>query len=79
MKVLKEMFSDSEIFLFGSFARGDWLEDGDVEILVISDEFEGIEYVRRAASLKIALWERGVIGVQIIPLTRREFEEIKEN
>ncbi len=76
VSVIKSGFCDSEVFLFGSFARGDWLEDSDLDFLVVSDKFEGVEYVKRIALVKSELLRRGVAGgVHIVPLTRREFEE----
>lgn len=52
VNVIKSEFEDSEILLFGSFARGDWLEDSDLDILLISDKFEGVEYIKSVAHVK---------------------------
>jgi hypothetical protein len=55
-----EKHGNVEIYLFGSFAKGDWLEDSDVDIAVISSAFEGkpmskrVDLVRRLASLRLS-------------------------
>jgi len=40
-KRLNENYGPTEVYLFGSFAKGDWLEDSDVDIIVVSEKFEG--------------------------------------
>ncbi len=50
---LKELLHNSPLeiksaFLFGSRARGDWLEESDWDILIVSPEFAGISFPDRA-------------------------------
>lgn len=78
VKVVKSVAQDSEIFLFGSFAKGDWLEDSDIDLIVVSDKFKELDYISRIYLLKRHLWEGGISGVHIIALTKREFIERKE-
>ena len=40
-KRLNEKFGPAELYLFGSFAKGDWLEDSDIDIVTVSEKFEG--------------------------------------
>ena len=59
-KQLKETMGPVEIYLFGSFAKGDWLEDSDIDIVVVSDKFDGktmperINLVRKLATKSLA-------------------------
>jgi len=60
-KQLQENYGPVEIYLFGSFAKGDWLEDSDVDIVVVSKKFFGktmperINLIRKLAPSDIAL------------------------
>jgi hypothetical protein len=44
---LAETHDSVEIYLFGSFAKGEWLEDSDIDIIVVSESFEGIPMPER--------------------------------
>ena len=56
---LKEVHPDARIYLYGSFARGDWLEDSDVDMVVVSQDFteglvERMSKLRRLAPYTVA-------------------------
>ncbi len=65
-----------EAYLFGSYARGDWLEDSDVDLVIVSDDFEGMPYLERLELIYRLEWERSVEPwVEVIPLTPVELAE----
>ena len=64
-----------EVYLYGSYAKGDWLEDSDVDLIVVSDDFEGVELAKRIAMVR-ALAPRDV-SFEILAYTPVEFEEAK--
>ena len=72
-KKLKETYGPVEIYLFGSFAKGDWLEDSDVDIIVVSEKFEGkpmperVNIIRKLAPDNIAF--------EILAYTPKELKE----
>jgi len=74
VKRLKENLGPLDVYLFGSFAKGDWLEDSDIDIVVVSDRFEGksmperINLVRRLASESLAF--------EILAYTPKELKEV---
>jgi len=35
-EALRKTYGDAELYLFGSYAKGDWLEDSDVDVVVVS-------------------------------------------
>ncbi|MCD6409891.1 MAG: nucleotidyltransferase domain-containing protein [Candidatus Verstraetearchaeota archaeon] len=72
---LKSSFPDASVFLFGSLARGDWLEDSDVDVLVVTDYLRGLKPWERSAKLR-AYAPRDV-AFDIIVLTRDEFKEMR--
>lgn len=61
------------MYLFGSFAKGDWLEDSDIDIIVVSEKFEGkpmperVNAIRKLASDNLAF--------EILAYTPKELEE----
>jgi len=75
-KNLRENIGAVDVYLFGSFARGDWLEDSDVDILVVSEKFEGISMPERINAVrKLAT---GSLAFEILAYTPKELEEVLE-
>ena len=74
---LKELLSNSPVpiksaFLFGSRARGDYLEESDWDLMIISPEFAGIPFPERATMLvKKFLSE----GLSCCAIPRRNFRK----
>ena len=70
---LKKNLGPIEMFLFGSFAKGDWFEDSDIDIIVVSETFKGktmaerINVIRRLAPDNLAF--------EILAYTPRELKE----
>lgn len=44
--------SDAKIYLYGSFAKGTWLRDSDVDLVAISKCFENTEFSARYPVLR---------------------------
>ena len=72
---VKEKYSPEKILLFGSRARGDHLKESDVDILVISKKFEGVEFMKRMQELYN--WNKSV-NLDSIGLTPEEFRKRKD-
>jgi len=64
-----------EAYLFGSYARGDRLSDSDIDLIVVSDGFKGLDLGRRH-TLTRKLLPPGR-GFEILTYTPEEFEEAK--
>ena len=62
-----------EVKLFGSFAGGDYVEGSDLDLAVVSRDWEGINYVERL-SLLYKLWDKPLDAI-FIPLTPEELAE----
>ncbi len=65
-----------EIILFGSIARGDYAEDSDIDLVIVSRDWEGMGMEERMAML-YRLWDKPR-DATLIPLTPRELDEKKE-
>lgn len=67
-----------EAYLFGSTARGERLEESDVDLVVVADEFEGMPLSERIRCV-YSLWPLEELSADILPLGPREFEHKKEH
>jgi len=73
-KQLQKNYGPLEIYLFGSFAKGDWLEDSDIDIVVVSEKFMGktmperVNLIRKLAPRNLAL--------EILAYTPEELKDI---
>jgi len=45
------------LVLYGSYARGDWHEGSDIDVVVISPSFGGMDFWARIKVISHALWE----------------------
>jgi hypothetical protein len=59
-------------FLFGSRATGDWLEESDWDVVIVSPEFAGIPFPERATML---LRELPLRRVELLCYTEEEFDQ----
>jgi predicted nucleotidyltransferase len=49
---VREMCPDAKVYLYGSFAKGTWLRDSDVDLVVVSKCFENTEFSARYPVLR---------------------------
>ena len=75
VKRSKEDLRISEAYLTGSYARGDWLDDSDVDLIIVSEAFEGMEPGQRYAAVKRRLRVR--VPLEVLAYTPEEFREAK--
>ena len=68
-----ENYPDARAYLHGSFARGDWLEDSDIDMVVVSRALTG-EPVKRGAKLR--LLAPSTAAFQILAYTPEEMKQL---
>ena len=56
-KLISDKIKIDGIYLFGSYAKGNPTSDSDVDIAVLSPEFEGIRFYDRGRISKIIIYE----------------------
>ncbi|MEM4281232.1 MAG: nucleotidyltransferase domain-containing protein [Candidatus Caldarchaeum sp.] len=61
---------DATVYLFGSYAKGTHTIDSDVDIVVVSEMFKGVDPVERVALVRLKL--PADIAFEIIALTPEE-------
>jgi len=75
LKNLVEKIGDAEVYLFGSYARGDWIEDSDIDLVVISPRFGDTPLCDRMVMLRRLAPD--IHAFEIFAYTPEEFEEAK--
>ena len=71
----REGYRVEAVYLFGSYARGDYLQSSDVDLAVISDQFQGVPFLRRLDIVNRIVWKTNLGNVEVLPLTKKEVEE----
>lgn len=75
-RLVKEI-GDAEVYLFGSYARGDWLEDSDIDLIIISSRFRGMRMCDRMSMLRKLAPD--TYAFEILAYTPEELEVIKHS
>ena len=73
MAALKREYGDVQVYLYGSFARGDWLEDSDVDVIVVSEAFRGMRLSERIGLVRNLAPSN--IAFEILAYTPEEFRD----
>jgi hypothetical protein len=64
------------VILFGSWARGDALVDSDLDLVIVSQKFRGLDFLERATRVLEAT--DLVLGADLLCYTPEEFERKRE-
>jgi hypothetical protein len=73
---LREELGPCEVYLYGSYAKGTWLKTSDVDLIVVSDRFCEIPYLKRLDWMNRLSWELGDRPhIEAIPLTPKELKD----
>jgi hypothetical protein len=75
LAAIKEKYTPEKVLLFGSRARGDNLIDSDVDMIIVSRKFEGVNWLERIRDVSV-YWD-GLVPLEPICYTPAEFEEKK--
>lgn len=74
IKEFKKKANVEKAILFGSYARGDFTKNSDVDVILIGKRFDNVKFPNRFKGLWL-LWDLGM-PADFIPLTRKEFEKM---
>ncbi|MEM2912987.1 MAG: nucleotidyltransferase domain-containing protein [Candidatus Bathyarchaeia archaeon] len=77
LESLVKEIGDAEVYLFGSYARGDWVEDSDIDLVVISSRFRGMHMCDRMSMLRKLAPDTHAF--EILAYTPEESEVIKHS
>lgn len=73
VKRLRRTYRIERILLFGSRGRGDALTTSDVDLVVVSPDFEGVNWRDRAIAVS-RLW-MGPVRLEVLCYTPEEFQK----
>jgi len=74
---IRKYFNPSKILIFGSRVSGEATENSDIDVIIVSDFFRGIKFVKRMADvLRKIKFSR---HIDFICYTPEEFEKIQES
>lgn len=73
--LIEERFAPKHMILFGSRVTGTPHEWSDIDIIIVSDRFAGIRFIRRAHDFKSAVQPQ--IGMTALCYTPEEFENMQ--
>ena len=73
-RLAEALDGDFEAYLFGSFARGDWLRDSDIDVIVVSRRLRGVPWHERYPMLRRLAPDAHPFD--ILAYTPEEFEEL---
>ena len=76
LSAIKKKFRPSKVILFGSRARGDYMEESDYDLLIVSNEFA--KYDWRERIIEVIKLADGKFSLDVICLTEEEFEKRKK-
>ena len=62
-----------KILLYGSYAVGNWRPDSDIDLVVISEDFEGKSYWQRIDLLSAAIY-KVFQPIEAVAMTPQEWE-----
>ncbi|MEM4566856.1 MAG: nucleotidyltransferase domain-containing protein [Sulfolobales archaeon] len=72
----KEGVAVERAYLFGSYVKGSWIKTSDIDLVVVSRNFEGMSFTERLDLINRLQWRAGITPfIEAIPLTPRELEE----
>ena len=65
-----------KVYLYGSYARGDWLKTSDIDIIIVSRDFEKTPFTKRLDIINKIIWEEKIEPyIEALPYTPQELEE----
>lgn len=74
---MHQKLGDFELYLFGSHSKGDWIEDSDIDLIIVSDRFRSLNVGERARLVRGLAPDN--IPFDLILYTHEEFKRAKKS
>ncbi|MBS7656259.1 nucleotidyltransferase domain-containing protein [Candidatus Bathyarchaeota archaeon] len=73
---LSEKIKVEAIYVFGSSIRGDWLKHSDIDLVIVSQDFKNLPFMKRIDIIEEIQWRKKITPhINAIPLTQEELNE----
>ena len=76
LRKIGKKYGIKKVVVFGSSVKGEFREDSDIDLIVISDEFEGVSPLKRPVKLYLE-WDLDY-PVDFFCYTTKEFEKLEK-
>ena len=76
LRLISERLGVEEVYVFGSRVYGEPLRESDLDMLVVSRQFEGLGFIRSMEELS-KLWG-GDFTIEVFPYTPQQVEEYRD-
>lgn len=79
-KALQKRINVSKMLLFGSYARGEQKKYSDIDLLIVSRDFEDVKFTKRSPSL-YQMWHFDLdmnYPVDFVCYSSKEYEKLKK-
>ena len=63
-----------KVILFGSYAKGTYHKDSDIDLAIVSSDFKANEYIKNMSKLLLKASELGA-DIQTLPFSVEEYNE----
>ncbi len=80
VKKLKECLENrgidvKAIYVFGSYAKGEQLKTSDIDLIIVSNFWKNISFLKRLDIINEIIWTEDLGNVEAIPVTSEELEK----
>ncbi|MCS7128270.1 MAG: nucleotidyltransferase domain-containing protein [Sulfolobales archaeon] len=76
LKLLSLRIKVEKAYVFGSYVKGTWLKSSDIDLVIVSQDFEGMPYLKRLDLINEVQWKACIRPyVEVIALTPEEFSK----
>ncbi len=73
---LSEKIKINSIYVFGSSIRDDWLKHSDIDLIIVSQDFKNLPFIKRIDIIEEIQWKKRIKPhIDAIPLTPEELNE----
>ncbi|MCS7145911.1 MAG: nucleotidyltransferase domain-containing protein [Nitrososphaerota archaeon] len=75
VRALSSRVRVERVLIFGSYARGNWLKTSDLDLIIVSKDFEGMRFGERLDLIGRVCWELGLRpSIEALAYTPEELE-----
>ncbi len=71
----KDGIGVESVYLFGSYARNDYLLTSDIDLIVVSNSWSDLPMLKRMDIVNEIIWKENIRNVEVIPVTSTQIKQ----
>ncbi|MEM3607019.1 MAG: nucleotidyltransferase domain-containing protein [Candidatus Bathyarchaeia archaeon] len=76
IEALSEKIKINDAYIFGSSIKNDWLKHSDIDLVIVSQDFKNLSFIKRLDIIEEIQWRKKIFPhINAIPLTQEELNE----